>query len=148
MTFESGVIKIQSGCQDELNDLDNKAVAFLRSDPVYSTGNNVTDDSVLQMKQRLSKRRKTCTKKRTYIPCNFILGSVAEVERVWSLPKQLLHGDVRASMTPLLFEAFLFLRFYERFWDAELVAQAISHSRTEHMKVKIEKLEKEVNTVE
>ena len=74
------------------------------------------------------------------MPCGFVLGSVAEVERVWSMAKHLL-GDLRHSMSPIILEALLFLRFNERFWDAELVAKAVSHCRLDRAKQRILELE-------
>ncbi len=45
----------------------------------------------------------------------FILGSAAEVERLWSVAKNVLK-DNRKSMTPLLFEALLFLKVNNSYW--------------------------------
>lgn len=81
------------------------------------------------------------------MPCNFILGSVAEVERLWSSAKHLL-GEKRHAMTPLLLEALLFLRFNECFWDEKLVAQAISHSRAERAKMRSAEVENEVEQLD
>lgn len=78
-----------------------------------------------------------------YIPSGFLLGSVAEVERVWSISKHLL-GDVRNYFSPLMLQTILFLRFNERFWDIKLVAKAIWHGRTERAKKHIEELEAEL----
>ncbi len=44
-----------------------------------------------------------------YINCDFILGSVAEVERLWSLAKYTL-ADTPKSPSPLAFQAILFLK--------------------------------------
>lgn len=147
--FESGVIKIQAGCPDELTDAEKTAVQCLKSDHAEAgSADGSSNGEYLSMKERLAKRRKITATNRTYIPCNFILGSVAEVERVWSIAKHLLHGDIRTSLTPLLFEALIFLRCNERFWDAELVALAITHARTERMKSRIAQLEEEVTVAE
>lgn len=75
--------------------------------------------------------------KTTYLPCSFILGSVAEGERIWSIAKDMLNGDIRNSLSPMLLEALIFLRFNERFWDADFVSKAITHARREKMKKRI-----------
>ncbi len=41
-----------------------------------------------------------------YINCDFIIGSVAEVERLWLLAKYIL-ADTRKSTSPLAFEAII-----------------------------------------
>ncbi len=65
-----------------------------------------------------------------YIDCNFILGSVAEVERVFSFAKYVL-SDNRRCMTPQPFQALMFLKINSRFWDAALVEEAIGEARKE-----------------
>ena len=54
---------------------------------------------------------------------NFILGSVAEVERLWSTADRVLDGK-RNRTTPLLFEAFLFLKYNKKYWDFNLFVEA------------------------
>ncbi len=69
-------------------------------------------------------------KRANYIDCNFILGSVGEVERVFSFAKYVL-SDNRRCMTPQLFEALMFSKMNSRFWDAALVEEAIGEDRKE-----------------
>ncbi len=63
--------------------------------------------------ERIAKKRKKNREGSAYIGCNFILGSVAEVERVWSIAKYVL-SEQRRGMTPQMFEAIMFLRYNER----------------------------------
>ena len=49
-----------------------------------------------------------------YGNCNFILGSAAEVERLWSVADRIIDGN-RSSTSPLLMEAILFLKKTEGF---------------------------------
>ena len=58
-----------------------------------------------------------------YINCDYILGSVAEVERLWSMARYVLQ-DHRTSMKPMNLEALLFLKMNSGFWDLRTVAQA------------------------
>lgn len=144
-TFESGVMKLQENCPQDLTDAEKEAISCLKIDT--NSGEavelGVGTDELLTMRERHAKRRKVSAIPKRYMPCNFILGSVAEVERVWSMAKHLL-GDKRHAMTPLLLEALLFLRFNERIWDEQLVAQAITHARTERAKERIASFEAEM----
>ena len=55
-----------------------------------------------------------------------------------------LFGDVRHSLSPIMLEALLFLRFNERFKDDQLVAQAISNARTERAKKRPNEMEAKI----
>ncbi len=57
----------------------------------------------------MAKRRTRDEETSTYIDWNLSLGSVAEVERVFSFAKYVL-CDNRRCMTPQLFEALMFLK--------------------------------------
>lgn len=63
---------------------------------------------VMSMQELLEKRRKVCEMKTTYLLCKFILGSVAKVERIWSIAKHMLDGDLRISLSSMLLEDFNF----------------------------------------
>ncbi len=64
-----------------------------------------------------------------YRNCDFVLGSVAEVERLWSIAKSIL-GTQRMHMTPITLEALLFLRMNKRYWDLSLASTAMAQSRS------------------
>ncbi len=72
-----------------------------------------------------------------FIDFDFILGSVAEVERLWSLAKYVL-TDHRRQMTPQLSEALVFLKMNHRFWDARLFIEAIGGARSERAKARMD----------
>jgi hypothetical protein len=55
--------------------------------------------------------------------CDFILGSGAEIERVWSAAEKTIF-PARVSTHPLLYEANLFLRFNEKYWTQYTATQA------------------------
>ena len=54
---------------------------------------------------------------------DFILSSVAVVERLWSLADKILDG-ARNNTTPIVVEALLFLHCNCSFWDEETIVQA------------------------
>ena len=145
--FESAVIKLQENCPQDMTDDEKQSVECLRLDAADAAGpaDAANDAEVLSINERRKKRRKLSALPKRYMDCGFILGSVAEVERVWSIAKHLL-GDVRHKMAPMMLEALLFLRFNERFWDEQLVAKAISHARTERAKKRMKELEAEMAT--
>ncbi len=71
---------------------------------------DITSTGPLSMTERIALgKRKRMAKEEAYMNCNFILGSVAEVDRLWSVPKNILSRK-RKHMTPLVFEAVLFLK--------------------------------------
>ncbi len=83
------------------------------------------------------RRKKAPSSSDEFIHCDFILGSVAEVERLWSLAKYVLTDD-RRQMTFQLFEALVFLEMNHRFWDARLVSEAIGCARSERAKARMD----------
>ncbi len=70
--------------------------------------------------------------------------SVAEVERLFSMAKYVM-AENRQSLTPQLFEAIMFLKFNERFWDALLVSDALNGARSARVEArfKVHELEQE-----
>jgi hypothetical protein len=59
-----------------------------------------------------------------------ILGSAAEVERVWSMADKILQL-ARFSTSPYLLEVIFFLKFNNKYWDKRTVAKAISLAQEE-----------------
>ena len=60
---------------------------------------------------------------------DFILGSAAVVERLWSIVDRLVDG-YRNNISPLLMEALIFLRENRSYWDLELVRTAFNAVRS------------------
>ena len=58
-----------------------------------------------------------------YVNCDFILGSTACVERLWSIAKEILHGP-RNRTSPIMVEALLFLRENRRLWSINNAVEA------------------------
>lgn len=126
-TFLSAVVKIQNGECNNLTPDEKATVSDLRSSSSQVT-NVLSQNS--SMEERLSKRRKISSAAQEYVNCDFILGSVAEVERIWSISKHVLTVE-RRLMTPQLFESIVFLKYNERFWNEQLVSKAIKSARIE-----------------
>ncbi len=76
------------------------------------------------MENITKKRRELDEKSNKYIDANFICGSVAKVERLWSQARYLLQ-DHRKASTPMLAEAILFLKLNKSYWDLPMVFEAL-----------------------
>ena len=72
-----------------------------------------------------------------YMDCRFVLGSVAIVERLWSLAKALL-PHYRKNCSPMLTEAFLFLKVNRAYWDIGLVCDAMAKTRSDKVLARME----------
>ncbi len=46
-------------------------------------------------------------------------------------------AENRRSLTPQLFEAIMSLKFNERFWDAQLVSDAVNEARSARVEARI-----------
>jgi hypothetical protein len=129
--FESGVVKIQRGQSQDLSRTEKAAVASLLLD---NPGNIAADpDPGVDVRflspasiakatahQDSKKRQRMSADQEKYINCDYIIGSVAEVERLWSMAKYVLQ-DHRSSLSPMHLEALLFLKLNSEYWDLETV---------------------------
>lgn len=70
------------------------------------------------MPERLVKKQMVCSEGNSYHDCRFILGSATEIEGVFSVANRIL-ANGRHAMTPQVLEAFIFLKYNARCWDAE-----------------------------
>lgn len=136
--FESGVVKIQNKEIDEMNQAERFACSKLRKEvlaaniPVAAAPPHIDTrfmspsgiaDSTKRKRQRLEE-----TMDNSYINCDYILGSVAEVERLWSLCKNVL-TDHRSCIKPMNLEALMFLKINSTYWDVNTVNEAIGQMR-------------------
>ena len=67
--------------------------------PAAINENSAETNSTPSIEGRTAKRKKIIWTIDDYVDCSFILGSFAEVERVWSIAKFVL-SDHRKRMTP------------------------------------------------
>jgi hypothetical protein len=66
--------------------------------------------------------------------CNFIGGSTAEVEHLWSVSDNVLRNN-RKGVMPQLFEALVCLKVNKRFWGQMEVSLAVANTKTECMEL-------------
>jgi hypothetical protein len=65
-----------------------------------------------------------------YINADFILGSAAEVERLWSTASLILTKS-RSSLLPITFEAIIFLSYNRALWNIHDVHDAVQLGNAE-----------------
>lgn len=98
------------------------------SDPSSINENN----SNLTLREKLSVGKRKCQdEENNYIACSFILGSVAEVERLWYIAKKILK-DNRKGTTHLSFESILFLNINKSSWNEYTVKEAMEEVNLVH----------------
>ncbi|KAI0558591.1 hypothetical protein FGB62_200g011 [Gracilaria domingensis] len=83
----------------------------------------LVSEGTVSYADRLKRRNAQRVSNSQYRDPRFVLGSVAEVERLWSVADNILRNQ-RMSFRPLFFEAIIFLRVNSRLWDVNLVRSA------------------------
>ena len=133
--FELGVCKIQEGLTDTMTEEEKTACEKLLLERDEESGESSEEE--LAYEERLRRRKQKRENPSGYMDCDFILGSAAEVERLWSIANHVL-TDERKKTSPLMLEALLFLRVNIRLWDIHTVKQAYHMSRNERVDKNIE----------
>ena len=93
----------------------------------------------MKAKQNELEEQAQRTSKSKYNNLDIVLGSAAEVERVWSLANYILTNQ-RGSMEPIMFEALLYLKYNRRFWGPALIRKAYQNARAEKKSERLQKL--------
>ena len=135
---ESAVIKIQQNGVELLNNVKEKASEVL----LPSNAPDVHEEN-LDFKERnasveiLMERsnRPRFSYQTKYRNSNFILGWVAAVEHLRSITKNVRTAN-RKTMT-LPFGSIVFLKVNKRYWDRELISDAMNRARTGRVKSRI-----------
>lgn len=99
---------------------------------------NQDADVELTVAERIMEnKRRQIERTRRYENFNFVLVSVAEVERLWFTTKKILSGN-RKCTTPILFETLVFLKVNKKYWDLPLVAEAMKVTRSVKVQQKLD----------
>ena len=96
-----------------------------------------SDNFMTYQERRELHKKKRRLNNYQYGNVDFILGSAAVVERLWSIADRLIDGE-RNNTSPLLMEALLFLRSNRIYWDIELVRTAFNAVRSQIATQKME----------
>ena len=89
-----------------------------------------TNSFASRFRDRMKKRKAGVLEKSQDSPyqnVDYVCGSAAEVERLWSLCKYIL-TNTRSRMTPNLFEALVFFKVNYDYWDAASVQVAYTNA--------------------
>ena len=114
---------------DESNTLkaflvEEEAVAPTAGAPKKRLQDLIAEKKAARMRGGTSKSRYHPAVKRT------VLGSAAEVERLWSMAGYVLTKD-RAKMSPLVFECIMYLQYNKDLWSLEDVVKANKRRKNE-----------------
>ena len=143
--FVSGVIKLQNNqilqlTQDEKDSLSKVVTEEQGEGEEANEGDNVSFAS--RFKSRMKKRKAGVLEKSQASPyknVDFICGSAAEVERLWSICKYIL-TNTRSRMTPSLFEALVYLKVNRDYWDSSSVQVAYTQALKESQSAKVQNM--------
>ena len=142
--FVEGIIKIQEGKVLELTEAEKDACVRVlnhQQDPDMTEATEQGENSSFasRFRDKIKKRKAGVLEKTQaspYINVDYICGSAAEVERLWSLCKYIL-TNTRSRMTPNLFEALVFLKVNHDHWDASSVQLAYTHATKDSQSEKV-----------
>ena len=99
---------------------------LFRANEVEEEDNDVS--KMMFIKERIAKFQKTNDHRDKYMSCVLIVESAAGVESVWSSSVYILSNYFR-SLTPRMFEALVFFRYYEKYCNLKLVFRVLSSAR-------------------
>jgi len=126
--FQTGVIKIQERKHQFLDDNEKRECEKLLKENnntvVQQDNDNEDDEDALLERINAAAERQRAEDVDPYINCDFVLGSSAEVERVWSMCTRIL-SMARAGMFPVTLEAIIYLKYNHEWWGMADVQEAI-----------------------
>ncbi len=131
------MIKVQQGYEENLSNYKAKAIAPWKLDP--ESGEDTLDKLIAEFKmikqdQENANKRKSAVEspKSAYDPAikECVGGSAAEAERVWSMAGHVL-TDHCLSMSPLIFELIMYLKYNSCLWGIADVVEAKKRRKSE-----------------
>ena len=146
--FVEGVIKIQEGKIMELTQEEKDACHRLENQQQHQDATEETEEGetptfASRFRDRMKKRKAGELERSQHSPyqnVDYICGSAAEVERLWSLCRYIL-TNTRSRMTPNIFEVLVFLKVNHDYWDARSVQLAYTkalNSRSDKIEAMID----------
>ena len=122
--FKAGVGQMQNRWLGEMKDAETEACKVLESAEGRRGETDDEDSSDGARAKRLKRRMKPeSVGTRKCVDCNFVVGSCAEKERLWSEDDVILTKR-RKKMTTIMLEAILFLKNTKSYWDIDEIARA------------------------
>lgn len=132
-SFENGIIKIQSGCEDRLTRAEKEAVSLYLKNVVDAVGDEEKEselpgqaqayaDSILSEAQQSKRQRTDTTKYRTTI---HVLPQSNLCERLFSHAK-IIMADRRKHMKPQTLNDVLLLKANRQLWSASVIQDILN----------------------
>jgi len=132
--FYNGVIKIQNGKQQLTAEEKAACQCLLKEGADLAATSSAKLSVAEKLAARKAKKPRVASE---YVNSDFIIGSVAEAERLWSEARHVLTA-IRSVMAPATFEEIMLLKKNPTVWNGKLTARAYNIIKDER-KVKREK---------
>jgi hypothetical protein len=123
--FDEGLIKILRSNKSMLNLAQTQAVSSLLKETVLDEVIEIQDSEPVDYVERAIKKHRIIGNTRSsYIDCRFLVATTNTVERLFSTSRSIMTYQ-RSKMSPIMFEAILFLKINRSFWDLKTVISAV-----------------------
>ncbi len=129
--FETGIAKIQSRSEKTMTQAEKRACRAFHKDANLESDDesDLTEDSgredffLREFEKAKRQKTKESSGQSDYIGCNFITGSAAVVESLWSM-YDAFNSKWRHGMSPFTVEMILFLKKNRDLWRIDDIARA------------------------
>ena len=122
--FENGLVKLINGWSGSMTADKKAATKMLKIEGSESSDTDRIEEKLGYFDPCKRRKVSTAKKESIYIDCSFIVVTSNTVERLFSTCKHVL-TDSRKSMSPIMFEAIIFLKVNKNFWSVKMVASAM-----------------------
>ena len=123
--FESGLVKVLANNHLSLTGPEKQAISnLLKTTSPWPSNEIITMENGYFDELHRQKRCRLSDEQDRYIDCSFCVASSNTIEQLFSVCKHVL-TDQRKCMSPIMFEALLFLKVNRELWDLPLVANAM-----------------------
>lgn len=122
--FETAISKIIAGQEHDMSVSEKTASQQLRLNDCTESLSPSSDENMSYFERIQAKRRRLSESKTSFIDVKFIPATSCSVERLFSMARWIL-TVLRKRMSPILFEALIFLKCNHRLWDIKSVAAAM-----------------------
>lgn len=123
--FESGIIKIMQGNEDNLTAFEKQNCSTLLLKSTTEPADFIEMDSEKKFLQEIKKRRIETTSNSKYLNLKFIAPTSTSVERLFSQSKNILR-DNRCRLLPERVEALMILKANKNQWNVSTVHEVIN----------------------
>ena len=127
-TFESAVLKLLNNSENSLSTAEKSAIkSLLIKSSSGNSSDQEQDGNNMSYYEQIQQKRRKIDQKSKYIDCSFLTATSCSAERLFSMARWFL-TSLRHRMSPIMFEAILFLKCNRRHWDLKIVSEALKAS--------------------